>query len=113
MLSAGYKCKEVLTDFMIQMCLKSLLTQVSEAHESGRTFNCINPQNLALKSSGKLGIFDFSKIQEPHIYDLKGHSMTSNKLNYTSPEVIENPESVSQPADIFAIGCLFGNLLVG
>ncbi len=86
------------------------------AHEKGVIHRDLKPSNILLKSDGKTVISDFGIAK---ISDLDNHPPLTlsgeimGTIAYLAPEQRFNTQKVNQRADIYALGALFYEMLMG
>ncbi|HLV49716.1 MAG TPA: Stk1 family PASTA domain-containing Ser/Thr kinase [Erysipelothrix sp.] len=94
-------------DFMIQ-----LARGVSKAHSEGIVHRDIKPQNILVKGDGTLKVSDFGIAQAGDALQLTKTDSVMGSIHYLAPEVVRG-EGASFASDIYAMGIIFYELLVG
>jgi hypothetical protein len=85
-------------------------------HTHGVIHRDIKPENILITESGEIKVIDFgiSQLQdeEPPARSSKGHKVIGTPI-YMSPEQKENPLNVSYSSDIYSLGIIAYELLLG
>ncbi|XP_049857620.1 cyclin-dependent kinase-like 4 [Schistocerca gregaria] len=88
-----------------------LLTAVAYCHAQGAIHRDIKPENILLTASGvlKLCDFGFARLTNP------GESYTDYVATrwYRAPELLVGDTQYGPPVDVWAIGCVFAEMLQG
>ena len=88
-----------------------LLNAVSYLHDNDILHRDLKLSNLLLNSKGHLKLADFGLARRIG-YPLKPYTPKVVTLWYRSPEILlRHPNGYSKPADAWAVGCIFGELL--
>ncbi|MDP0491263.1 MAG: protein kinase [Verrucomicrobiota bacterium JB023] len=84
---------------------------LAHAHEAHVLHRDIKPANILLnqKNVPKLGDFGLAHAGEK----AEGDELMFGTPGYTAPEVLQDPESFDERSDVFAVGVLLHELLVG
>lgn len=83
------------------------------AHNHGIIHRDLKPSNLFLDDSGKLKLGDFGIARDTHQADLTDTGLTVGTYAYMSPEQICADSTISDKADLYALGCLLYEMLTG
>ncbi|KAG8179651.1 hypothetical protein JTE90_017792 [Oedothorax gibbosus] len=99
-----------LTDAQIKAYLIMLLKGVAYCHQLGIMHRDLKPANLLISSTGRLKIADFGQA------DLCGKERQSYSHQvatrwYRSPELLYGSRSYDEGVDLWAVGCIFGEML--
>lgn len=96
----------------IKSYMYMILCGLYSLHHSNIVFKELCPSNILIdnKSSLKLINFGIFSIIDPNLYTNNNVSFNESK-NYKSPEFIMEYDKVGKPMDIWALGCIFGELL--
>lgn len=90
--------------------MQELVKTVKFLHENGIIHRDLKPENILVTGYGKIKITDFGhcSFKEKYPNSFHGHYST---LGYKPPELFEKNIIHSNAVDIFAIGCIFYELL--
>jgi len=118
--------KEELSMEMIKDILRKILNGLNYLHDSNIIHRDMKPQNILIKYKNKdnlevrIADFGWSKlcsiIQKPNTKNLS-KNIFANFLNtlvtplYRAPEVFTGSEDYDYNIDIWAVGCIFGEML--
>ena len=117
---------EVLDPYLVAQILHYLSKGIAAAHETGVVHRDLKPSNILYEgglrvATLKVSDFGIAKMASEEIADaVEGGSetITASKtvvgaLPYMAPEVIEDPRTVAQSADIWSLGAMSFELLSG
>lgn len=94
-------------DFMLQ-----LANGIEKAHKQGIVHRDIKPQNILVKADGSLKVSDFGIAQAGDALQLTKVDSVMGSVHYLAPELVRG-EKASFQSDIYAMGILFYEILVG
>jgi len=85
------------------------------AHSKGVVHRDIKPGNILISRRGEVKLADFgiASTQEVEADDLTTDGMTLGTPAYMAPEQFENSKTVDYRADIYSLGVMFYEMLVG
>jgi eukaryotic-like serine/threonine-protein kinase len=98
---------EVIIDIAYALC---------HLHTHGVIHRDLKPENILVTESGQIKVIDFGIAQLLNEKDATGETSRQRTIGtpiYMSPEQRENPESVSYPSDIFSLGIITYELVLG
>jgi eukaryotic-like serine/threonine-protein kinase len=95
-------------DLGIQVC-----DALQYAHQNGVVHRDLKPSNLMLTADGKLKLTDFGIAKDLDKTALTGTGRTLGTAAYMAPEQIRGTPSVSHKTDLYALGVVLYQLLVG
>lgn len=104
----GHLTWDRVIDYGLQIC-----AALQFAHERGIIHRDIKPGNFLLTKSGKVKLADFglAAIQAGHRLTAAGKTLGT--FHYMSPEQIRGKPPISNRTDLYALGCVFYELLTG
>lgn len=86
-------------------------------HTHGVIHRDLKPENILVDGSGHVKVIDFGIAQliDPYAHDAltQGKRQLVGTPVYMSPEQKENPDSVSYPSDIYSLGIIAYELILG
>lgn len=98
---------EIVTDISYALC---------HLHTHGVIHRDLKPENILITESGQVKVIDFGIAQlltEKEGSDAPAKQRLIGTPIYMSPEQQENPESVSYPSDIYSLGIITYELVLG
>ena len=95
-------------DLAIQMC-----AALHYAHEHGIVHRDLKPSNLMVTTDGKIKLTDFGIAKDLDATALTATGRTLGTAAYMSPEQIRGTPAVSHKTDLYALGILLYQMLVG
>lgn len=101
------KALEIIIDIAYALC---------HLHTHGVIHRDLKPENILITETGQVKVIDFGIAQlltEPTSLDERTRQRLIGTPVYMSPEQRENPESVSFPSDIYSLGIISYELLMG
>lgn len=93
----------------IKYIIFQLLLAIAHLHSNNYIHRDIKPENVFIGANGKIKLGDLGLSVE------KSYNMTPNVVTlwYRSPENLKKSISYDQKVDIWSLGCLFGELILG
>lgn len=89
---------------------------ICHLHTHGVIHRDLKPENILVTGSGAIKVIDFGIAQlltvQPTRHDLSKQFLMGTPT-YMSPEQRENPETVSYPSDIYSLGIISYELILG
>lgn len=105
-----------LSEDYVKLLLYQLLRGVKYVHSSNVIHRDIKPSNVLVDPETlllKIGDFGQTRVVDPD-YDHHGYlSHCPSTLWYKAPEVILNPQSYTNAVDMWGVGCVFAEMLLG
>jgi serine/threonine-protein kinase len=95
-------------DFGLQMC-----AALQHAHERGVVHRDVKPGNFLITKSGQLKLSDFGLATMASASRITRAGKTAGTFLYMAPEQIRGQPPVSARTDLYALGCVFYELLTG
>lgn len=95
-------------EIAIQVC-----EGLAYAHEQGIVHRDIKPGNILLSARGEVKIADFNIAKIPGISGETQSGRPLGTLHYIPPEQIERAHQATPKADIYSLGCVLFEMLVG
>lgn len=94
---------------------KQMLQAFGDAHKAGVIHRDIKPQNIMLTQDGMVKVTDFgiAKMRKQDTGKTVTQGGQGGTLKYMSPEQISNIEAVDDTSDIYALGMVAYQMLVG
>ena len=99
---------ETAIDFAIQMC-----DGLQYAHEHGVIHRDVKPGNFLMTKSGQLKLSDFGLASIVSENRLTAAGRTVGTILYMAPEQIRGTPAVTPRADLYALGCVIFEMIVG
>lgn len=94
-------------------CGRQLASALQCAHNHGVIHRDLKPGNVYLTREGKLKLGDFGIARDTLSTDLTDVGLTVGTYAYMSPELIRGKREISGKSDLYALGCLLVELLIG
>jgi eukaryotic-like serine/threonine-protein kinase len=108
----GRQPAERVRTLMVQVC-----GALHEAHERGLVHRDIKPANIILCERGAMPdvakVLDFGLVKEIAAETGASTQVIIGTPAYVAPEVINDPNTVGPPVDLYALGCVAYFLLTG
>lgn len=92
--------------------MKQLCSGIMEAHKNNIIHRDIKPQNVLMKNDGTAKIADFGIAVLNNSFDLTSKDTVLGSVHYLAPELSKG-ESPTMQSDIYALGIVFFELLIG
>ncbi|MFO1023390.1 MAG: serine/threonine-protein kinase [Planctomycetales bacterium] len=99
---------EEVVDYGIQIC-----DALQHAHEHGIVHRDLKPANLMLDKAGKVKLADFGLARVTDATALTAAGKTLGTFAYMAPEQITGKSPITPKTDLYALGCVFYELLTG
>lgn len=100
-----------LTEAQIKSYMLMLLKGVVFCHENSIMHRDLKPANLLISSTGHLKIADFGLAR---VFSNEGNRQYSHQVAtrwYRAPELLYGARQYDEGVDLWAVGCIFGELL--
>jgi non-specific serine/threonine protein kinase len=113
----GKSLRDVINEYKLGINkIIDIITQISEglsqAHKAGIVHRDIKPENIIIDKDARVKILDFGLAKLKGVSKLTKDSSTVGTIHYMSPEQLRGGE-VDQRSDIWSLGVVFYELLVG
>lgn len=84
-------------------------------HAHGIIHRDLKPENILITESGDVKVIDFgiAQLLSDNIHDARSRKRLMGTPIYMSPEQLNDPESTSFPSDIYALGIIAYELVLG
>ncbi|XP_017383981.1 cyclin-dependent kinase 20 isoform X9 [Cebus imitator] len=107
-----------LAQAQVKSYLQMLLKGVAFCHANNIVHRDLKPANLLISASGQLKIADFglARVFSPDGSRLYTHQVATSSLPrrwYRAPELLYGARQYDQGVDLWAVGCIMGELLNG
>ncbi|XP_078394094.1 cyclin-dependent kinase 20 [Cetorhinus maximus] len=100
-----------LTESQVKGYMMMLLKGVTFCHQNSIMHRDLKPANLLISSTGHLKIADFGLAR---VFSNEGNRLYSHQVAtrwYRAPELLYGARRYDEGVDIWAVGCIFGELL--
>ncbi|BFZ17989.1 hypothetical protein BsWGS_21028 [Bradybaena similaris] len=100
-----------LTEAQVKSYMLMLLKGIAYCHENNIMHRDLKPANLLISSTGHLKIADFGLAR---VFQNNGDRQYSHQVAtrwYRAPELLYGARKYDEGVDLWAIGCIFGELL--
>lgn len=94
-------------------CAIQICEALEYAHEMGVVHRDLKPSNLFLAENGTLKIGDFGLARDLNRTRLTLEGQTVGTCRYMPPEQIAGEEGLTGATDLYALGCILYEMLVG
>jgi serine/threonine protein kinase len=95
-------------DVAIQIC-----SALEAAHAAGIVHRDLKPANLFLSGDGLIKVGDFGLAKDENLSRLTDAGSTVGTCRYMPPEQITGEEKLTGAVDLYALGCVMFEMLVG
>lgn len=102
--------KQTVTSYQVKLFLYQLINGVNYCHSRRIIHRDLKPQNLLIDRAGNLKIADFGLARAFGI-PIKTLTHEIETLWYRAPEVLLGQKQYSLGVDIWAIGCIFAEMI--
>lgn len=99
---------ETVVDYGLQMC-----SALQCAHEQNVVHRDVKPGNFLITKAGKLKLSDFGLAIVVATQRITSAGKTLGTFHYMAPEQIRGKPPVSNRTDLYALGCVFFEMLTG
>ncbi|MCA9182429.1 MAG: serine/threonine protein kinase, partial [Planctomycetales bacterium] len=94
-------------------CATQICSALQHAHNHGIIHRDLKPANLYVGQAGELKIGDFGIARDLGEADITSSGLTVGSHSYMSPEQIRGDTTVSEKTDLYALGCVLFEMLIG
>ncbi|MCQ2063335.1 MAG: serine/threonine protein kinase [Fibrobacter sp.] len=93
--------------------LYNLSSALAEAHRYGIIHRDIKPANIMIDKNGRVRLLDFGVAHDENDQELTEDFAQLGTASYMSPEQIHDSKSITPASDVFSIGIIACELLLG
>ncbi len=94
-------------------CALQIATALDYLHTEGIVHRDLKPGNVFLAADGRLKLGDFGVARDESAVGLTIEGFTVGTARYMAPEQIKGLASIAHAADLYALGCVTYEMLVG
>lgn len=94
-------------------CAMQICAALAHAHEIGVIHRDLKPANLFLAEDGRVKVGDFGLARDMNSTRLTIDGQTVGTCRYMPPEQIAGEAELSGATDLYAVGCILYEMLVG
>ena len=101
-------------EMVIATILKSITEALAYIHQNGQIHRDIKPGNAIIGEDGTIKIGDFGLarvVDDPYAPDLQNEAILTRW--YRAPEVLLNMKNYGSPMDIWSVGCVLAEMMLG
>ena len=102
--------KSTITPYQIKLLIYQLINGINYCHSRRIIHRDLKPQNLLIDKAGNLKIADFG-LARAFSLPIKTLTHEIETLWYRAPEVLLGQKQYSLGVDIWAVGCIFAELI--
>ena len=92
---------------------RQVAAALEHAHNAGIIHRDLKPANLFLSKKGRLKLGDFGIARDTEATALTAAGKTVGTYAYMAPEQIQAGPAISRKTDLYALGCLLYEIIVG
>ncbi|KAL0490115.1 mitogen-activated protein kinase [Acrasis kona] len=108
------KSRQTLSDRHIQYIMFQLIAALNYTHSASILHRDLKPANILINADSKIKLCDFGLAR---FIDFEGDpTMSTNYVQtrwYRAPELLLNYGQVSKQADMWSVGCIFAEMILG
>ncbi|XP_070558449.1 cyclin-dependent kinase 20-like isoform X1 [Ptychodera flava] len=104
-------CDKPLTEAQIKSYMQMLLKGVTYCHENSIMHRDLKPANLLISETGHLKLADFGLARVFNNDEGRQYSHQVATRWYRAPELLYGARKYDEGVDLWAVGCIFGELL--
>lgn len=92
---------------------RQIASALQHAHNHGIIHRDLKPGNVFITESGELKLGDFGIARDTLAQDITEAGLTVGTYSYMAPELVRGERAITGQVDLYALGCLLFELLVG
>lgn len=92
---------------------RQIAAALQHAHNHGIIHRDLKPGNVFITKTGELKLGDFGIARDTQAQDITEAGLTVGTYSYMAPELVRGEREITGQVDLYALGCLLFELLVG
>ena len=99
--------------WVVMEFLYQISSGLAEAHRYGVTHRDVKPANIMLDKDGRVRLLDFGVAHDERDQELTEDFAQFGTASYMSPEQIRDSKNITPASDVFSIGIIASEMLLG